>query len=127
DWIPSAAGLQNAVKGVVASQVSVDNVVNLVCAGGIERNASSKCFKLVGAVYITVAVLGIDWKIGLAYFETIGGVKLMLAAKTINESVDGKLIMTVGGAVMRTTAGMMSLDTTTATTVNVGLMASYSS
>ena len=126
-WIPSADGLQNAVKGVVAKTVDIDNVVNLVCAGGIERMASSSMLKLVGGVYLTVAVMGIDVKVGLGYIETVGGVKLTLAAKEISETVEGKLVLTVGGTVMRLSTALMSFSSEVNTAIKVGAMAKYKS
>ncbi|HVY49489.1 MAG TPA: type VI secretion system tip protein TssI/VgrG [Minicystis sp.] len=124
-WIPSGAGLQNAVKGAVASAVSVDNVIGMLASGGIERMATAKAFKLVGGAYVTAALLGVDVKVGLAYLETIGGAKLTLAAKAIKQSVDGKLVVTVGGAILRTATALVDLKSQKGTTVTAGLAAAY--
>jgi type VI secretion system secreted protein VgrG len=129
-WIPNQQTFDQAnaaLPNQLRQMISVEGVTSLLCSGGIGRNATSAMHKLVGGAYITVALLGIDTRIGSGYIETVGGIKLTLARSAIREDVSGKLYITVGGAIRRHSICYLVISSGANSSVSVGALASYES
>ncbi len=88
---------------------ALDSLAGLFCIGGIHRVAAKKLSKMVGGAYVQAAVKSIDWGTAGAFAETIGAVKLTKAPLSIDEMVQGKLITTVLGKIMRNAGVAISI------------------
>ena len=124
-WDAAVDKVGKEAWSMIKKQLSVEAVINLCCKGGISRTAKGPMYRVVGACFITAAVLGIDQRAGYLYLETVGGLKLTVANKEITENVTGKLDVTVGGAVQRLSTGAMELSSGTSSKILVGGAARY--
>ncbi len=123
-WWPTKDGLAQAGKDTFKQLFNLENLINMFCAGGIDRAVTTSSLKIVGGAYVTAAVLGIDLAVGYGYAEAVGGMKLTVA-KTIQESVDGTLTVKVGGRIHRVAIASMTISSGASSSVKVGGHASY--
>lgn len=133
-WLPTEETFKNAFEKARANaleqirqQLNIEAVINNLCHGGIARSATASMYKTVGSAYITVAVLGIDTRIGYGLVETIGGMKLTAARQAIREQVTGRINVIVGGAIRRQSATSLVISAGTNSSVDVGPRARYKS
>jgi type VI secretion system secreted protein VgrG len=121
--IPTPDGIASQLRGLA----SFDGIVNQITTGSISRSAEKSFSKTVGAAFISVAIGNVSTQSKLKYAETVGGVKLTVTATGgIAEKVDGVLVITVGGAIIREAKEGISVKSTKSK-VSVGGTAMLSS
>jgi len=99
-------------------------LVNDMIKGSIARQALSRMSRTIGGAFISTSI-GNFQTIAGAYAETVGGVKLMIAAQgEVRKTVSGPLKVLVGGAVLRTSGDDMGTGAKN-TKVTVGASADF--
>jgi type VI secretion system secreted protein VgrG len=95
--------------------LALNQAIDMFGVGGIRRSVEGTLLKLVGGVYLTVAVGHIDWTVGSGYAETVGGLKLTGVLGSYTTNVDQKQITTVGGAALRGAVDDLTVDSEVST------------
>lgn len=81
---------------------SLSGLVNDMLNGSIARQAVNRMSRTIGGAFISTSVGNFQTIAGM-YAETVGGIKLMVAAEgEVRKTVTGPLKVLVGGAILRT-------------------------
>jgi type VI secretion system secreted protein VgrG len=125
--IPTPAGVASQMTGGLSDGVSLDKLANLLCHGSIGRTGQKLMTRRVGGAFISVAAQPISTTVKYGYAETVGGAKITVSLTgSIVENIKGPMVLTVGGAILRSSKGAMTVSTKS-TKVNVGAVAKMSS
>ncbi len=79
----------------------IDKLVDMFTTGGISKTAVNSIKIMVGGVTVKAALNKMTWGSGIAWMETIGGVKYTRTPVNIDQDVLGKMNLTVLGKVSR--------------------------
>ncbi|MBL8743617.1 MAG: type VI secretion system tip protein VgrG [Myxococcales bacterium] len=79
----------------------VDKLIDMFTTGGISKSAVNSIKVMVGGVTVKAALNKMTWGSGIAWLETIGGVKYTRTPVAIDQDVRGKMNLTVLGMVKR--------------------------
>ncbi|HVJ91490.1 MAG TPA: type VI secretion system tip protein TssI/VgrG, partial [Labilithrix sp.] len=112
-------------KSLLPGGGSVSGAISSMIKGSIARQAIKRMSRTIGGAFISVSAGNFQTLAG-SYVETIGGVKLSLAAQgEVRKTVSGSHKALVGGAVLRTSGTDMGSGALTSK-VNIGAIATFS-
>ncbi|MBK9261298.1 MAG: type VI secretion system tip protein VgrG [Polyangiaceae bacterium] len=112
-------------KSLLPGGGTLSGLVNDMLNGSIARQAVKRMSRTIGGAFISTSV-GNFQTIAGTYAETVGGVKLMVAAEgEVRKTVTGPLKVLVGGAILRTSGEDMGTGAEN-TKVTVGATADFS-
>ncbi len=114
-----------ALKGKLMAAISPAALIDKLFHGQIDRTVQKRFVRTVGGAEIELAGGSISHDAGKLLVEAVGGAKLTIAAtEDIAQSVNGPLLTTVGGLVMKKSKGDLSYSAKV-TSVHVGVNASF--
>src|SRR4029078_2562239 len=80
------------------------------CHSSTARAAEKRRSSAVGGAFIAAGIDKVTTNVNYGYAEVVGGAKITVAAKgSITQAVKGPLVITVGGAILRSSQEDMSI------------------
>jgi len=102
-----------------------DKLIDMFTTGGISRTPGKSMKRVVGGAQVQAALGPISWGSKIAWAETIGLAKLTKTPVQVDQTVKGKMNLTVGMKVTRDAGEEIVIKSTAGSKISAGSKASY--